>query len=150
MIAFLLIVYFYGTKNYQSIFLFLNSVSNIQYTIYIHTYIYIYIYIYMHPSIPHPTREGIETMRQCVNIQKLVLINLASIILKNDYFEKGQLEHHQKIGFAVGTEFAPPYSNLFMTGLEKKRFFKTASLNLSCAYDTLMRFLIYEPKAPRI
>ena len=33
MITFLSMVYFYGTKNYQSIFFFLNSVSNIQYTI---------------------------------------------------------------------------------------------------------------------
>ena len=55
MIKFLLIVYFHGTKNYQSIFLFLNSVSYIQYAmlyiyiiyIYIYTYIYIYIYIYI-------------------------------------------------------------------------------------------------------
>ena len=37
-IEFLLIVYFPGTKNYQSVFLFLNSVS---------------ILYYMYPNIPH-------------------------------------------------------------------------------------------------
>ena len=40
MIKFLLIVYFHGTKNYQSIFLFLNSVSNIYYTILYYTILY--------------------------------------------------------------------------------------------------------------
>ena len=54
MIKFLLIVYFYGTKNYQSIFL--NSVSNIY--IYILLYItillyYLYIYSISTPNILH-------------------------------------------------------------------------------------------------
>ena len=54
MIKFLLIVYFYGTKNYQSIFL--NSVSNIY--IYILLYItillyYLYIYSICTPNILH-------------------------------------------------------------------------------------------------
>ena len=49
MIKFLLIVYFYGTKNYQSIFLFLNSVSNIYYILYYIYYIlYIYLYVYIY------------------------------------------------------------------------------------------------------
>ena len=62
MINFLLIVCFHGTKNYQSIFLFLNNSSNIQQTI---------LYIqYMYSSILHE-----EAQKQCVNIQKLVLIN---------------------------------------------------------------------------
>ena len=50
------------------------------------------------------------------------LCNFASIILKNNYFESGELKYHQKRGFAIGTRFAPPYSNLFMTGLEKRIF----------------------------
>ena len=45
------------------------------------------------------------------------LCDLASIILKNIYFENGQLEYYQKRGFAIGTKFAPPYSNLFMARL---------------------------------
>ena len=42
-----------------------------------------------------------------------------SIILKNNYFENGELKCHEKRGFTIGTKFSPPYSNLFMTGLEK-------------------------------
>ena len=91
MIKILLIVYFHGTENYQSIFLFLNSVNNIYYTILYYTILYfiyismlhtinivgciqryilsiylsIYIYIYIY-SICTPTqyltREGIETI----------------------------------------------------------------------------------------
>ena len=64
MIKFLLIVYFHGTKNYQSIFLFLNSVSNIYYIILYYTILYytilyytilyytvLYIYKYIYISI---------------------------------------------------------------------------------------------------
>ena len=54
MIKFLLIVYFHGTKNYQSIFLFLNSVSNIYYTILYYTILYytiLYYTIYIYISI---------------------------------------------------------------------------------------------------
>ena len=69
------------------------------------------------------------------------LCDLASIILKKNR----QLKYHQKRGFAIGTKFAPPYSNLFMTGLERE-FSKTVSLNLSLGYDTLMTFLVYESK----
>ena len=47
---------------------------------------------------------------------------LASIILKNNYFENGWLKYHQKRGFAIGTKFLSPYSNLFLTGLEKRNF----------------------------
>ena len=140
MIEFLLIVYFPCTKNYQSVFLFLNSVSNTQYTI-----LYIYIYIVYVPQ--YPTRGGIETTREYLETRsdKSILSNslcdLASIILKKNR----QLKYRQKRGFAIGTKFAPPYSNLFMTGLDRE-FSKTVSLNLSLGYDTLMRFLVYESK----
>ena len=33
--------------------------------------------------------------------------------------------HHQKLGTAIGTKFAPPYANLFMAGLENKIFSDT-------------------------
>ena len=47
------------------------------------------------------------------------LCNLANIILKNNYFENGQLKYHQKRGFPIGTKFTSPYSSLVITGLEK-------------------------------
>ena len=39
------------------------------------------------------------------------LWHLLNIILKNNYFEKGELKSHQERGFAIGTKLAPPYSN---------------------------------------
>ena len=50
------------------------------------------------------------------------LCNLVSIILKNNYFVNGSLKYNQKRGFAMGTKFASPYSNLSMAGLEKRNF----------------------------
>ena len=44
------------------------------------------------------------------------LCNLASIILKNNYFENGSLKYNQKRGFALATKFTSPYSKLFMNG----------------------------------
>ena len=138
MIEFLLIVYFPCTKNYQSVFLFLNSVSNTQYTI---LYIYIYIvYVPQYPTRGETTREYLET-RSDKSILSNSLCDLASIILKKNR----QLKYHQKRGFAIGAKCGPPYSNLLMTELERE-FSKTVSLNLSRGYDTSMRFLVYGPK----
>ena len=136
MINFLLIMYFHGTKSYHSIFLFLNSASNIQYT-----------YIVYVPQ--YRTEGGTKTMRGCLETRSNLSIlsnslrNLANIILKNNYFENGLLKYHQKKGFAIRTKFVPPYSNLFMTGLEK-RIFQNSQFKHFCGYDTLMRFLVYE------
>ena len=69
------------------------------------------------------------------------LCDLASIILKKNR----QLKYHQKRCFAIGTKFAPPYSDMFMIGLERE-FSKTVSLNLSRGYDNLIRFMVYGPK----
>ena len=66
-------------------------------------------------------REYLET-RSDKSILSNSLCNLASIILKNNYFESGELKYHQKKGFAYGTKFVPPYSNSFMTALEKRIF----------------------------
>ena len=83
-------------------------------------YIYIYIYIVYVPQ--YPTRAGIETMREYLEIRsdKSILSNslcdLASIILKKNRY----LKYHQKRGFAIGTKFAPSYSSLFMKGLERE------------------------------
>ena len=49
------------------------------------------------------------------------LRDLASIILKNNHFENEELRYHQKWGFAIGTKFTSPYSNLYMAGLEKRK-----------------------------
>ena len=50
------------------------------------------------------------------------ICDVANIILKNNYFEKTQAKNHQKKGFAIRSNFAPPHYNLFITGLEKRIF----------------------------
>ena len=52
------------------------------------------------------------------------MCDVANIILKSNYFEKTQVKDHQKRGSAIRCNFAPPYSNLFITGLEKRIFLK--------------------------
>ena len=116
-------------------------------------------YLYTVYVSEYPTRGGIETMREYLETRsdKSILSNslcdLVRIILKKNR----QLKYHQKRSFVIGTKFAPPYSNLFMTGFSNPvinkleyggEFSKTVSLNLSCGYDTLIRFLVYEPKVP--
>ena len=50
------------------------------------------------------------------------LCDLESIVLQENYFELSSKIYHQKLGTAIGTEFAPPYANLFIAGLEKRIF----------------------------
>ena len=80
-------------------------------------------------SYPHIRREeGIETMAEYLEtrdnktISTKSLCDLASIVLKENYFELSGKIYHQKLGTAIGTKFAPPYANLFMAGLEKRIF----------------------------
>ena len=61
-------------------------------------------------------REYLET-RSDKSILSNSICDLAHIILKNNYFENGYLKYHQKRRFAIRAKFAPPCSNLFMTGL---------------------------------
>ena len=72
-------------------------------------------------------REYLET-----HFDKSILSNslcdLASIILKNNYFENQELKYLQKRGFVIATKFAPPHSSLFMTELEK-RIFQNSQFN---------------------
>ena len=63
-------------------------------------------------------REYLET-RSDKSISSNSLCDLANIILKNNYFENEEWKYQQKRSFAIGTKFVPPYSNLFMAGLEK-------------------------------
>ena len=92
------------------------------------------------------TRGDIETIREYLETgsDKLIssnsLCDLASIILKNNYFENEQLKYHQKRCFVIETNFATPCSHLFMAGLEKRNF---QNSEFKCGYDTLMRVFVY-------
>ena len=109
-------------------------------------YIYVHIYSICTPS-PYLTRGGIETIcefletRSDKSISSNSLCDLASFILKSNYFENEDLRYQQKRGFAIGVKFAPSYSNLFRQGY-KTEFFKT---EFKCGYDTLMRSFVYGP-----
>ena len=72
--------------------------------------------------------EGIETMAEYLETREdetfstETLCDLASIVLKENYFELSSKIYHQKLGTAIGTKFASTYANLFMLGLEKRIF----------------------------
>ena len=99
--------------------------------IHIYTYIYIlyiihiiYIHIYSICIPPQYLKRGdIETIceyletRSDKSISSSNLCDVASFIFKNNYFVNQELKYHQKRGFAIGTKFASPSSNLFMAGL---------------------------------
>ena len=48
------------------------------------------------------------------------LVDLAKLILENNYFEFEDKIYHQKLGTAIGTKFAPSFANIFMSKLEEK------------------------------
>ena len=48
------------------------------------------------------------------------LVELADIVLKNNYSQFLDKTFKQKRGTAIGIKFAPPYSILFMPNLEKR------------------------------
>ena len=89
------------------------------------------------PHIPH--EEGIETTAEYLEIRDDKTVSsksscdLASIVLKENYFELSSKIYHQKLGNAVGTKFVPPYTKLFTAGLEKHIF----TYNISLVYTRI-------------
>ena len=69
--------------------------------------------------------EGLASMRNLLDNRENkelttdTLVELADIVLKNNYFQFLDKTFKQKRGTAIGTKFAPPYSILFMADLEK-------------------------------
>ena len=80
----------------------------------------------LYPHIPHD--DGLKFMKMFLDNRKdktvstESLIELANIVLKENYFELGDQAYQQMLGTAIGTIFAPTYANLFMAGLEKEIF----------------------------
>ena len=78
----------------------------------------------LYPNIPHS--EGLTSferfleLRDNKQISSDTLIELAEIVLKNNFFEFDQKTFKQVRGTAIGTNFAPPYAILFMADLEAK------------------------------
>ena len=63
--------------------------------------------------------EYLET-KEDKTVSTKSLCDLASIVLKENYFEVSSKIYHQKLGTAIGIIFAPPYDNFFMAGLENR------------------------------
>ena len=59
-------------------------------------------------------------MRDNKQVSSDTLIELAEIVLKNNFFEFNQKTFKQVRGNAIGTKFASPYAVLFMTDLDEK------------------------------
>ena len=59
-------------------------------------------------------------LRDNKQISSDTLIELAEIVLKNNFFEFDQKTFKQLCGTAIGTRFAPSYAILFMADLEEK------------------------------
>ena len=78
----------------------------------------------LYSNIPH--EEGLASIRKHLDnrenkeVTTDYLVELADIILKNNYFQFLDKTFKQKRSTTVGTKFAPPYSILFMVDLEKR------------------------------
>ena len=97
----------------------------------------------LYPHIPHD--EGLQVMKKYLDkredesVTSVNLYKLVEIVLKHKYFEFGQDVYQQILGTTIGTKFAPPYANIFMTGLEEE-IFKNPKLNHFCGYVTWTTF----------
>ena len=80
----------------------------------------------LYPHIPHD--DGLKFLKKFLDgrrdksVSTESLIELAKLILKENYFELGDQIYQQILGTAIGTIFAPTYANLFMAGLESEIF----------------------------
>ena len=78
----------------------------------------------LYPSIPRG--EGLEAIRGALDNRAVIevatetLVELASLVLENNYFEFNDRVFRQKLGTAIGTKFAPASANLFMNRLEER------------------------------
>ena len=78
----------------------------------------------LYPNIPH--EEGLVALRNALNnrssfpVSTESLVDLADLVLTNNFFEFDEKTFHQKQGTAIGTKFAPPYAVLFMSEFEEK------------------------------
>ena len=78
----------------------------------------------LYPNIPHEDglaaiREALDTREDQV-ISTDSLVELAELVLKNNYFEHNGKTYKQKRGTAIGTKFAPPYAILTLDKFERK------------------------------
>ena len=72
----------------------------------------------LYPSIPH--HDGLEAIRKALDgredksVSTESLIQLAYLVLKNNYFEHDSKIYKQIQGTAIGTKFTTSYAILFI------------------------------------
>ena len=84
----------------------------------------------LYPRIPHEEglRRVTEIIEECgilaigedFKLTEDDVINLARVILENNYFEFNEKIYRQTLETAIGTKFTPAFVNLFMPKLERK------------------------------
>ena len=95
----------------------------------------------LYPNIPH--EEGLASIRKHLDkrenkeVTTNTLVELADIVLKNNYFQFLDKTFKQKWGTAIETKFAISYSILFMADLEK-HLLSDIDLILTSGGDILM------------
>ena len=78
----------------------------------------------LYPNIPH--EDGLEALRKSLDsrdspkISTDTLMDLAELVLKNNFFTHNEETYHQKSGTAIGTKFAPSYAIITMGDFEEK------------------------------
>ena len=78
----------------------------------------------LYPSIPHD--EGLEALRVSLDgredksVSTDSLVELAEVVLKNNFFEFNGSYFQQLRGTAIGNKCAPSYAILFLAALEEK------------------------------
>ena len=87
----------------------------------------------LYPNILH--EEGLASLRKFLDartekkVTTEILLELAEIVLKNNVFQFNGKTLKQLRSTAIGTKFAPPYTNIFMADLEE-RVLKDTELQL--------------------
>ena len=108
------------------------------YTILYYTILYIYIYIYVcyilsiqcgayiYSTCTPPqylTQGGIETIREYLETRSDKSIDIKQQSVRSCKLQE-ELKYHPERGFAIGTKFTPPYSDLLKKRVIKQKFSK--------------------------
>jgi len=94
----------------------------------------------LYPSIPYD--GGLRAIEKALesrgdkSVSTKSLLNLAEIVLKNNYFEHNGKTYVQRQETATRNKFAPPYATLFMGDFEEEGALGDTILVPGCSGDT--------------
>ena len=98
----------------------------------------------LYPSISNEKRlrflRNVLEKRSNKNVSTNTLIELAELVLQNNYFGFDERYLKQVRGTATGTKFVPPYVIIYMVALEED-FLETLIKSSGCGEGILMTFL---------